>query len=308
MAWQAGALLPSRVGRQARFPGRLRVDEGDMKNTTELAPILVGVDLSAASLAALRRARLLSEPTRRPLVVCMVNREPPEDAALEEARSSLESLAPEATIVIRIGSPFIELIRMAREEDAHLIVIGATGRHTYGRRTLGVNADRVARKADRPVLVVRLPPKERYRSVLVGLDGSADAAQSALLARELAPRARIIGVLAALPVGEDWLRVRGFSDRDQAAYRIHAEEEARDRLSQIITGLPIDESEVLLERPEAGLLGAALRHAAELVAVGRRGVSPVASILLGSVGHHLVHEAPCDVLVYRSQDLVFQPP
>lgn len=275
---------------------------------TDQPTILVGIDRSAGSLEALARARSLANELGGSVTSCAVLAKDSSLVDRESARSRLADLAPESTAEVRVGRPFVQLIEAARESDADLIVVGATGEHTEGPLALGVTVDRLTRKADRPVLVVRRPPQNGYHSVLVGLDGSADATQAAHLVRRLAPQARIIGVHAASTLGEDWLRIRRFDEEDLAAYRRRLEEEGRRRLTEIASSLPIDVHEVHLGRPEIVLMDTALSHGVDLVAVGRRGVAPAVSILLGSVAHHLVLEAPCDVLVYRSKDLDFELP
>ena len=57
-------------------------------------------------------------------------------------------------ILLGTGSPFVELIRTAREEDVVLIV-GTHGRRPVAHMLLGSCAERVVRKAPCPVLTVR---------------------------------------------------------------------------------------------------------------------------------------------------------
>lgn len=274
----------------------------------DLNCILAAVDYSPGSLTALKRARSLAATTGASLIACMVLEGNRDLQVEEEIRSRLEEVAPDCELQIRWGSPFLELIQAARDADAGLIVAGATGEHTEGQLALGVTVDRLARKADRPVLVVRRPARDEYRSVIVGVDGSSDAARAAALARRLAPHARLSAVMAAEPIGEHLLTMRGTPEEGLAAFRSRLEADARERIETIAAALPVDHHEVSAGRPERVLQRAVEQYGAELVAVGRRGLSPLATVLLGSVGHHLVHEAPCDVLVYRSADLDFEMP
>lgn len=279
-----------------------------MSVVSQASTILVAVDHSSGSLTALARARSITTVTDDTLILCTVLEGDSGDEVVHQARQQLANLAPEAETQVRVGSPFIELIRAARETDARLIVAGTTGEHTKGLLALGVTVDRLARKADRPLLVVRKPPQDRYQTVIVGVDGSSDAARAAHLARRLAPEARITAIMATPPIGEHLLIMRGTAESDLAAYRNRLEENARELLAEAACDLPLDHQEVAVGRAQAVLLDAADRPETELVAVGRRGLSPMAAVLLGSVSHHMVHEAPCDVLVYRSGDLRFQPP
>lgn len=56
---------------------------------------------------------------------------------------------------IRVGTPFVEIVRYAKSSDVDLIVIGTHGRSGLAHVLLGSTAERVVRKAPCPVLSVR---------------------------------------------------------------------------------------------------------------------------------------------------------
>ena len=81
-----------------------------------------------------------------------------------QARERLEQLlTPEqraeysAVLVLRSGSPFVEVVRYARDEGMDLIVLGTHGRGAIAHMLLGSVAERVVRKAHCPVVTVRQP-------------------------------------------------------------------------------------------------------------------------------------------------------
>lgn len=57
--------------------------------------------------------------------------------------------------ILRLGSPFVEIVRYAREAEIDLIVLGTHGRGAIAHMLLGSVAERVVRKAHCPVLTVR---------------------------------------------------------------------------------------------------------------------------------------------------------
>ena len=57
------------------------------------------------------------------------------------------------------GSPFVELVRLARDRSADLIVIATHGHTGFKHLLIGSTAEKVVRKADCPVLTVH--PGER---------------------------------------------------------------------------------------------------------------------------------------------------
>ncbi len=79
-----------------------------------------------------------------------------------QARERLEALfTPEESaefrvqLELRMGSPFVEIVRYAREQPADLVVLGTHGRGPIAHMLLGSVAERVVRKAPCPVLTVR---------------------------------------------------------------------------------------------------------------------------------------------------------
>lgn len=84
------------------------------------------------------------------------------DAARKSAEQALERLPDagqrEGLTVVRAtgeGSPFVEIVRYARENDIDLIVLGTHGRTGLKHVFLGSVAENVVRKASCPVLTIR---------------------------------------------------------------------------------------------------------------------------------------------------------
>lgn len=58
-------------------------------------------------------------------------------------------------------------------------------------------------------------------------------------------------------------------------------------------------SEYRITEPGAGLCDAAKQWGADLIVMGRRGRSGLTEVILGSVSNHVMHRAPCAVLVLQ---------
>jgi nucleotide-binding universal stress UspA family protein len=65
-----------------------------------------------------------------------------------------------ARSMLKVGSPFLELIRAAQAEGADLIVMGTHGRTGIAHVLLGSVAERVVQKAHCPVLTIRHPDRK----------------------------------------------------------------------------------------------------------------------------------------------------
>ena len=79
-------------------------------------------------------------------------------ASLEDCIAKARGEGLTARAALRTGVPHQEIVGLARDERADLIVIGTHGRGGMDRVLLGSVADRVVRLAPCPVLTVRQPP------------------------------------------------------------------------------------------------------------------------------------------------------
>jgi nucleotide-binding universal stress UspA family protein len=177
----AAALLGStaeRVCRMAPCPVLVTHPEErervDAAGRIDLRRILVAYDFSNDSELALRHGLSLAQEYETELHLLHVMRRPERDGpevacgpdvmegAYHAALRRLQKAVPEeaglpraVTTAVHWGKPYREILSYAREQDADLICMGASGAE-FGMGTLfGSNADRVLRQAPCPVLVTR---------------------------------------------------------------------------------------------------------------------------------------------------------
>lgn len=304
---------------------------------TALTNILAGSDLSEwADLALARAALLAGQHDARMLVLHVVDPATMPEASRirrfgETPRRFLERLIEEAKAAldaktaalawqyggairadVQTGKDFVEIIRRARHEEAALIVLGAHGQHFVRDGQLGVTVERVVRKGDRPMLVVKEKPSGPYRRVLVAVDFSTHGQRALECAMRLAPEAE----LHVLHVYELWyeerLRATGATDRDIAELHRDAAREGLDELDKFLAACQVDGAKVQRHvssgYPGPTIAAEAARLGADLVAVGTHGRSGLLYVLLGSVALHVLREAECDVLVTRPAHAQFVMP
>lgn len=207
-----------------------------------------------------------------------------------------------AMAVIAAGPPLLTILAQAEAIDAGLIVVGARGSDFLRHMLLGSTASRLLRKAaGRPVLVVKQPPHETYRRLLVPIDFSPFSTHAVGFARQLAPRAELVlmhgfdvpfeGKLALAGVDEDVIR----------HYRIAAREEALRRLRQVAdeAGVAIGEYTPMVMNgdPSQQIVAQEQELDCDLIVMGKHGVGFTEELLLGSVTKHVLAESQCDVLV-----------
>ncbi len=79
------------------------------------------------------------------------------EGVLEERVAKARAEGLQARVALRTGVAYAEIVALATDERADLIVIGTHGRGGIDRALLGSVADRVVRLAPCPVLTVREP-------------------------------------------------------------------------------------------------------------------------------------------------------
>ena len=142
----------------------------------KLSHILLPIDFSdhcnrateyACELARQFGAELtLSHAVESPVVMMPSPGAPIPDSLVEDqentARSNLRSWLPaepkhgfRICREIRRGTPFVQIVRFAKENDVDLIVLSTHGRSGLSHLLTGSVAERVVRKAPCPVLTVR---------------------------------------------------------------------------------------------------------------------------------------------------------
>jgi nucleotide-binding universal stress UspA family protein len=85
------------------------------------------------------------------------------EATLEARIGDLRQRGMKASWRVQVGVPFQEIVRIAKEERADMIVMGTHGRTGLNRALLGSVAERVVRLAPCPVLTVRQAKSEAGR-------------------------------------------------------------------------------------------------------------------------------------------------
>ena len=136
-----------------------------------MATILFPTDFSHASDSALEHAEALAKQRHARLVILHVEEPPlaygggelyyglPEPSS-ERIMKMLEDVRPRDASVtfvhkLTMGDPAAEIVRIAEEEKAEMVVLGTHGRTGMSRLLMGSVAEAVVRRSPAPVLVYR---------------------------------------------------------------------------------------------------------------------------------------------------------
>jgi nucleotide-binding universal stress UspA family protein len=273
--------------------------------------ILVAVDFAAASQRAVEWAGALSQG--RPAEVHAVHAIDP--TPLAHAADSAEMLVaateehlrrfclPVSSKGIRVevhaetGRPADVVRSVAAHVSPDLVIAGNCGMSSVRRMLVGSNADRIARSLPAPVLVVRADDEPRaHLRVLVATDFSQDAAEAIAAFRHIFNRSMIrleVRVVHAMvppelvetvdvPLVErvDWPELEREAQRsaDAAAALFRA-----DGVAATAT--------VVRGAAARTVLAEARSWRADLVVLGRRGMSAFERVVLGSTAERVLHSA-----------------
>lgn len=290
----------------------------------QLRRILATTDLSAPARHAAERAALVSQETAAQLDLLHVANLAPlerlrqlmgssgaelETRVLDAARSKLVDLASlihqrfgvVANPRVVAGALLAELAREADALAAGLLVCGAKGESVIRHFVLGTTALRVLSTTRCPVLVVKQPPHEPYRRLLVPVDFSPSSLRAIRHARSIAPGAELVLLHIFDVPFEGKLRYASVDDEVIHHYRIVAKQEATQKLQALRdqAGLPVVGTSLLVLHgdPTFRIIEQEQECDCDLIVVGKHGESVLEELLLGSVTKHVLAESQGDVLV-----------
>lgn len=216
-----------------------------------------------------------------------------------------EAEAHQPRLIVKIGSPWEDILGVAAEISADLIVLGLHRINPLKDIFIGTTAERLIRHSTVPVLVVRDKPVGEYRKAVVATDFSASSGRALRAALEVAAHAdiRVLHVFEMpFPAFIRYSRQEIAQHREALSHKaledirldLGAFLEARtDRGSPCVT--PMIEQGLVVPRISAVLE----KEAADLLALGTHGRSGITGALLGSVALTFLNDCPCDVLIVR---------
>lgn len=285
--------------------------------------LLIPIDLSPGSERVLGRvARLPLAEGARLTLLHVVPKSLPRDArglaetdarkALATHWQSLSQSLPKGVIaqqVVKVGVPAAEIARHARAARAELIVMGRGGGRPLSELFLGSTAERVIRRGQLPVLVVRLPPRTPYQRPALAVDRD-EAARDVLtlLLRVVAlPRPRV-ALIHAYEAPYHGLIYPSLSAAGAEEYRGYYRQKALKALMRLVAttltqarvlpkDAPVWKTYLRYGSPRSIIEKTVKTLGTDLLVLGTHGHTGVAHAFLGTVAGDVLREVPCDVLV-----------
>jgi nucleotide-binding universal stress UspA family protein len=206
--------------------------------------------------------------------------------------------------------PSDDVVGVAEEKGAGLIVLGSRGLGGVRRALMGSVSDSVVRHAHCPVMVVRGEAVSFPARILLATDGSEESKLAASTAADLAKSTNselhvvCVGHIPTILFESPEAVVL---DPDlQSTLEEDVEEAAKTKLNEQVqqigdAGIEVAGVHTRLGNPDAEIVELAGGLSAGLIVMGSRGRGPLKRALMGSVSESVVRHAHCPVIVVRPE-------
>jgi nucleotide-binding universal stress UspA family protein len=233
-------------------------------------------------------------------------------ADMNEAAALLSGSKVTVEQIVAEGEPDEEIVTAAGQRGVQMIAMASHGRGAIGRAIFGSVADRVARTAPVPVLILRTPDEDADSDVVVSrivipLDGSEIASRALPVASEIAKQlaapvhvVRAVDAALALPMASGVFGAGPVVDADVTdQIWQEAEEKARSKVTAAVSRLKvegIDASGGIVNGSPFFAISEVIEPG-DLLILTSHGRGGVRRWLLGSVAEKLVREADAPVML-----------
>jgi len=204
-----------------------------------------------------------------------------------EALFKEEGLEVDARVV-EYEDPAETVLRVAKNEEYGLVVMGNRGETEVEVFSLGSIAEKVSRHAECPVLIVK--QKTKLAKILVAVDGSESAGKALEYVIQLAKKHK--AKVTLLNVQESKI----FDLKPEIARKIG--ERILSDVTAKVKGLKLS-TQLEFGNPAETIIEVAEKENYDLIVVGSRGLSNVKRFFLGSVSDDVSHHAKCSVWIVR---------
>lgn len=277
--------------------------------------ILVPLDGTAESNAALPAARTMARATGASVVLLQVLESPESRAQAGEATDKLTRVANELAAsgvqvesAVRPGQAADEILQQVGEQRADLVVMRTRGQSGIQRAVMGSVAEHLLSRSDVPIIMLRPGGRrmDRVANLLVPVDGSpggALALASAVgLAKATGAQIRLIEVVVPM-VFQALVPNEGPMYFDPA-WDDEALSAAQTYVDGMVTRLRQSGAEAKGEARMApdvpgSIVHAAEEHTSDLIMMSTHALTGIQRAVLGSVADAVMRSAACPVLLLR---------
>lgn len=290
--------------------------------------ILVAMDFSPHSAAALKQAVWLARKTGAPLVLTHsipdfsqsvhwgpyereVNQRALHDrseTAMRRVIVDLNAMDLDVTFRTLVGEPFVEITRAVQTDGYDVVLAGTRGAGKWEQFFVGSTAKRLIRNCPASVWIVKaehlVPPKV----VLAATDFSEVSLKAVKEGLKIAQQSdaefHLLHIIDSKDVPEDLIsRVP-----EGSSLRQEINEEATRRLDAFVASLNVDRTQIQSHltwgTPWQEIRRISKHQAADLIVIGTVGRSGIKGLLLGNTAERVVDTCDCSILTIKPDDFV----
>ena len=229
--------------------------------------------------------------------------EPTDDSVRQEMEAIVSKhfdVHPDTQLeyVVAEGSPLIELLRRAKENDIDLIIMRKRREPTAS----GTLFEKLARKATCSVLFVPEGSKAWFTEILVPVDFSENSmdAMEVAIALALAAELKEIHCLHVYNVPLGYYKTGKSHEEFAEIMKGHAENNLQEFMKKVdLKGLTLTPIFKLEKKEYKGIEEVIEEHEIYLLVIGARGRRAGAGVMLGSVTEHLIRTTTIPLLAVK---------
>ncbi|MEN8137092.1 MAG: universal stress protein [Bacteroidota bacterium] len=284
-----------------------------------LEKILLATDFSKSSENVLNNAISLAKIFKSKIILVHVM---PEDIQNEKAQLLLDKAAMSElerindrikgegietfNPVLEYGSHCDKIVKTAEKYDVNGLIIGSGAKSDEDLYKLGTTADKVIRKCDKPVWVVKHDSPLNIKKLLCPVDFSAESERALnnaiIMAHRLDAELVVLSVseleyTGSLSLSYDW--------KDLKDYLTAENNRLFDKFLEKFNFTDLKWSkETKTGDPSKEILSAISRHKIDLLIIGTTGKTGLNRLVMGSVTAKVIRNVPCSFITLKSEDII----
>ena len=208
--------------------------------------------------------------------------------------------------VLEYGSHFDKIIQTADSINANMILIGAGEKLKNDVFQLGTTAEKIIRKSNKPVGVVKNDNPLKIENILCPVDFSPESKRALknaiIIARRFKAELIIFSVNQVAYSGS--LRLKIDWDEQNEYERSEHLKEFNSFLENFNLGDLCWDKEIRRGDPATEILRATSRFKSDLLIMGTTGKTGLSRIMMGSVTEKVIREVPCSFMTLKTKDII----
>ncbi len=217
---------------------------------------------------------------------------------VEERFSSLPEIEVDFEVIE--GTPLVEILRLTRQKEIDLILVGKTKEHQQS----GMLPEKLARKAPCSVLVVPEGTQPEISKILVPVDfseHSADAMDVAIAFISAGTGSELV-CAHAYQAYEPYQAYQGYGVVDDENMRAGVEQEYQAFIKGLdLMGCSVVPLFLTSDNPSRSLAAAIKEQQSDFVVVGARGRTAAAALVLGSITERLIASTTLPLIAVKKK-------